>query len=185
MSDAIEYRPITGAPGYRIGSDGTPWSCRRKDGSFSDKWKPLSVHRRPYGGRYCVFCIRPERNGKVECRYVHITVLEEFVGPAPPDKPECRHLDNDTSHNWLSNLRWGTRQENIDDQLRFGTRPVGTKRCNAKLDDLTVVEVKKLLKQGFRPHSIIKMLGLSINPGTILNIERGKSWKHITTDAVS
>ena len=43
-------------------------------------------------------------------------VLQTFVGPRPPDQ-QCRHLDSDKTNDKLSNLAWGTRQENLEDKV--------------------------------------------------------------------
>lgn len=50
---------------------------------------------------------------------VHRLVLMAFVG-APPEGHECLHWDNDPTNNHLDNLRWGTRSENVHDQVRQG-----------------------------------------------------------------
>lgn len=52
-------------------------------------------------------------------RFVHVLVLEAFVGPCP-EGMEALHW-NDVAHdNRLENLRWGTRAENIADMIRNG-----------------------------------------------------------------
>lgn len=59
-------------------------------------------------------------HGKTVTRCVHRLVLEAFVGE-PPAGTECRHMDGNPQNNALTNLRWGTRLENIRDQIRHGT----------------------------------------------------------------
>lgn len=49
---------------------------------------------------------------------VHSLVLLTFVGPRPSDKPHIRHLDDDPSNNKLSNIVYGTAQENALDRER-------------------------------------------------------------------
>jgi hypothetical protein len=51
---------------------------------------------------------------------VHRLVLLAHVGPPPPGH-ECCHGDGVRSNNRLSNLRWGTRPENMRDKLLHGT----------------------------------------------------------------
>ena len=57
--------------------------------------------------------------------YVHHLVATHFHGPRP-DGFDCMHLDADKRNNRSSNLRWGTRSENIqqtwDDGLREHVR---------------------------------------------------------------
>lgn len=48
---------------------------------------------------------------------VHWLVMQAFTGPVPEGK-EVLHWDDNPSNNHLSNLRYGTRQENVDDKVR-------------------------------------------------------------------
>lgn len=50
---------------------------------------------------------------------VHVLVLEAFVGPRPPGM-ECLHSNDVGTDNRLSNLRWGTHSENLNDLVRNG-----------------------------------------------------------------
>lgn len=50
---------------------------------------------------------------------VHRVVMEAFVGPVP-DGLEVLHWDDDPTNNALSNLRYGTRGENLHDLVRNG-----------------------------------------------------------------
>lgn len=59
--------------------------------------------------------------GKGNSRMVHQLVLEAFVGPRPPDT-EALHLNHNPSDNKVTNLRWGTRQENIRMDYKAGKR---------------------------------------------------------------
>lgn len=51
---------------------------------------------------------------------VHKLVMLAFVGE-PPHLTEVRHLDGNHANNHLSNLRYGTRSENLHDAVRHGT----------------------------------------------------------------
>lgn len=53
-------------------------------------------------------------------KYVHVAVLEAFVGPRPPKHDGC-HNDGDNTNNHLSNLRWDTRSSNIRDAVKHRT----------------------------------------------------------------
>lgn len=55
-------------------------------------------------------------------RLVHRLVLEAFAGPATEVAAWCRHLDDNPANNRLSNLRWGTPNENLEDSYRNGKR---------------------------------------------------------------
>lgn len=56
--------------------------------------------------------------------FVHVLVLEAFVGPCPPGM-EARHVhDRDPLNCCLWNLAWGTKLENGSDRVRHGTTPL-------------------------------------------------------------
>jgi len=66
-------------------------------------------------------CVTLYRNdGKPTKVLVHHLVLEAFVGPRPPGKEGC-HWDNNRANNYIENLRWGTRSDNMQDSVRHGT----------------------------------------------------------------
>lgn len=52
-------------------------------------------------------------------KYVHHLVMEAFVGPRP-EGFDIRHLNGNPSDNRLSNLRYGTRRENVLDTVHHG-----------------------------------------------------------------
>jgi hypothetical protein len=59
--------------------------------------------------------------GHRDRRYVHILVLNAFVGPRPSEAHEACHNDGDPLNNALANLRWDTASANQRDRLRHGT----------------------------------------------------------------
>jgi len=60
--------------------------------------------------------------GRGNSRLVHQLVLEAFKGPCPPGM-ECLHKNHTPGDNKLSNLKYGTRSENIKmDFLPGGSR---------------------------------------------------------------
>ena len=57
---------------------------------------------------------------------VHRLMLVAFVGPCP-EGMEGLHANDIRTDNRLENLRWGTRSDNMQDALRNGTHPTGSK----------------------------------------------------------
>jgi len=172
----IHYRDIPALPGYRAGSDGSVWSFRDRAGELTAECHRLAAHRRPYGARYCMVCIRPTPGGKVVCRYVHRLVLETFVGPCP-EGMVCCHGDGDTANNALGNLRWDTQRGNLADRERHGTLRRGTRSPLAKHDEMDALTVHLLRRIGFTQRAIGQLLAFSQpDVGKIL---RGKSWRHV------
>lgn len=58
--------------------------------------------------------------GKRNRHYVHLLVLEAFVGPRPDGLEGC-HNDGDPTNNRASNLRWDTPSSNQLDRVKHGT----------------------------------------------------------------
>jgi hypothetical protein len=59
--------------------------------------------------------------GRGNSQCVHKLVLLAFVGAAP-ERHECLHINGIPDDNRLSNLRWGTRSENMKDAYAHGAR---------------------------------------------------------------
>jgi hypothetical protein len=102
------------AEGYAISNRGRVISYRRRMPAF------LAWNINHLRGYYAsVGLAHPET--KVHTRHrIHALVLEAFVGPRP-DGLDIRHLDGDPLNNHLSNLAYGTKQENMQDTLLHGT----------------------------------------------------------------
>lgn len=109
---------------------------------------------------------------------VHILVLETFIGPRPTKRHETRHLDGNRSNNNLSNLMWGTKEENIQDSILHGTFARGSKNGNAKLAEQQVKEIRMLIAlQENTYQSIAKRY--NVTESCIANIAT-RSWKHVS-----
>jgi hypothetical protein len=67
-------------------------------------------------------------NGKTVDAYPYRLVLEAFVSPCPPGM-EALHWDDDFNNNALTNLRWGTRTDNMRDMSRNGGGNAGVSHC--------------------------------------------------------
>lgn len=119
-------------------------------------------------------CLRLGRTVKV-----HRLILEAFVGLRPPGH-QARHLDGNRAHSSLSNLVWGTVQENSDDRKRHGTIPRGSRVGNSKLTDSDVIEIRRRAVGGERFASIARHFG--VHPSVVSRIASGHSraWRHIT-----
>lgn len=169
----VEYRDVARWPGYRVGSDGSVWSCKSKGRRSvpTDSWHPLKTSIHSAG--YLVVTFRCGRSVKVTM-YVHRLVLEAFIGPCPEGK-ECRHKDGNRKNASLSNLEWGTPTQNAADKLRHGTEPFGSRRYNAKLTEADVETVLRLRESGMTYRAIAERFDVATT--TIKGIFNGHSWK--------
>ena len=138
----VEYRSVVVAPGYRVGDDGSVWSCRKKgpSGTLGNVWKQLNPSRNGDGYRFINVC---NGSGKPTPKKIAPMVCEAFHGDRPHGY-ECRHLNGVCEDDRADNLRWGTKLENEADRKRHGTVPVGERHYNAKLTNAQVVEIRKL-----------------------------------------
>jgi hypothetical protein len=169
----VEYRPVVGAGNYRVGDDGSAWS-RWSWRALVDTWQSLTPSPHIKSGHLRVN-IKYD-GGKTRTRYVHNLILEAFVGPCPPGM-ECCHHDGDPTNNRLSNLRWGTRLENMDDQARHGVLIKGERVYGAKLTETDVREIRALYACGHDNVELAACYG--VTRCNITAIVRRKSWKHV------
>jgi hypothetical protein len=181
MNENIELRPVAGFPGYRVGSDGSVWSCYRAAGHgrgrvLSETWRRVGyVDRASHSRGYAKVVLY--RGGKRHQRKVHQLVLEAFVGPRPPGT-QCLHGDDNRSNNRLDNLRWGTQAENMGDRVRNGIAPRGETHCTAKFTESLVLRAIELRGEGKSQRAIGEELGMS--KSTVAGILNGRVWSHIT-----
>lgn len=182
-----QYKIIEGFPVYRVGTDGSVWSrwfrrvgnqSRKKRGEprrtgagwylHPTKWRKLGLGN--VGGYPLVTLCH---NGKRRRVQVHVLVLEAFVGPRPPGMDGC-HNDGDTRNCNLDNLRWDTRQGNMADQLRHGTRNRGTRQGHVKLNEEKVRYIRREVREGRSQHAVSKEMEIHVM--TVNNIMSGKTW---------
>lgn len=118
MTDLVEeWRWLPGYEGtYRVSPEGRIESIARprtKGGILVQK-----INKRGYPAVTLV------QFGKQDTREVHKLVALAFLGPRLPGM-EVRHLDGDSANCTLANLKYGTRSENMFDQVRHGTHANG------------------------------------------------------------
>jgi hypothetical protein len=152
-----EYRIVKGFPNYRVGTDGSVWSFRYvRGGKGSYAWKRLKTKEHKAGRRnyFRVQLHNREDPKKDRLVFVHVLVLELFVGPCPPGMESC-HWDDNGLNNALGNLRWDTSKANAADSWRnkpIRKRPSsksyecrrGENHCRAKLTDKQVQQMRLL-----------------------------------------
>jgi hypothetical protein len=115
----FEWRDVPGFPGYKVSNYGQVKSVAR----IIDR-KNNTPRRVPE----CVLRPGPSKSGHLSVvlgrgntRLVHQLVLLAFVGPRP-DGTEVLHSDHNPTNNRLSNLRYGTRSENVRMDYDAGNR---------------------------------------------------------------
>jgi len=179
ISTPVEYRDIPGHPGYRVGSDGSVWTCRRQvslgggrgtRAVIGDEWRLMKFQTLRAGYPYV------KLSGNIK-QSVHRLVLLAFVGPCPEGMEAC-HENGDRTDNRLSNLRWDTRMANSDDRTRHGTQVRGETCGKSKLTDAIVRAARAeraALKTPF--YELARKYG--VTTGVIHNAVTGKTWGHV------
>tara|TARA_B110000503_G_C6782725_1_gene263952 strand:+ start:78 stop:458 length:381 start_codon:yes stop_codon:yes gene_type:complete len=104
-----EAKPIPGYLTYYATPNGEIWRDAPKMGIRQPRIIKLKDRLNPRTGYYQV---QPYVDGKKLVRTVHRLVLSTFEGKCP-EGYECDHIDIDRSNNQLSNLRWLTKEENL------------------------------------------------------------------------
>jgi len=179
----VQYAAIPGFPGYRVGTDGSVWSCRKQQGQrgkcragpvyvISDEWRKLSHRKRSDGYPSVELYVG---DGKPHYYRVHTLVLTAFIGPRPAGE-ECCHRNGDRADCRLSNLRWGTRSDNMRDRVQHGVQ-IGSSHHNAKLTEEDVLEIRRRRAAGETCAALADAFG--VTNSLISNIGNRKRWKHV------
>lgn len=183
VSPTVEYSDIPGYPGYRVGDDGSVWSCRKQIGLgggrgtrtvLGETWKLLRPTTHNRGRRtYVNLCI----NNKATKRFVSRLVLFSFVGPPPTPEHEAAHSNGNPTDNRLTNLRWATPKENEADKVVHGTKLLGERTNSAKLDPDKVRRIRAMKDQGLLPKRIGQVFGVSRM--CVSNVISRRTWAHV------
>lgn len=141
----IEYRDIEGFTGYRVGNDGTVWTCRIPGhGNRFGNWRLMALGDGHNHYRLVGLTVNKRRI----TRYVHDLVLRAFMGPRPIGMQACHNPDPNPLNNAITNLRWDTPSGNNQDKVHHGTRQSGENNPRAKLRADQVIEIRHLTQNG-------------------------------------
>lgn len=94
-------------PNYSISDHGRVWS--NISNGFLKQYSMNGYH----------LGVGLRRNHQRYSSYIHRLVAETFI-PNPNKYPIVRHLDDDPTHNHVSNLKWGTQKDNVADAMQNG-----------------------------------------------------------------
>lgn len=193
----VVYKTIVGYPGYRVGSDGTVWSCwsRRSLGVgkgaqyfLGDRWH---IRKQSVNVKSGYLQVMLSANKCKKLFTVHRLVLEAFIGECPQGM-ECCHEDGIRLNCRLSNLRWDTRSANHEDKRRHGTLHAGDRHYSrhkpelvtrgekhhaAKITACDVREIRKQSAAGATPSFIAKKFPIS--QAQVRRIVSYRSWTHV------
>lgn len=169
--DGERWLPVEGTDGaYEVSDMGRVRGVPRTVSKMS-RWGTKITHR----VKGCVMATWAHPDGHLYVKLkggrggclVHRLVLEAFVSSAPTGM-ECRHLDGNPENNALTNLVWGTRQENINDREQHRGRP------GYKLTVVDIRAIKTLLRKKHRGRDVARAFGIS--DSAVSHIKLGKRY---------
>ena len=161
------WKPYPGYEGiYEISDHGrfaviTPEG--RKLRKLNNKTHYLSVSLKSINGQ------------KPKTSYIHQAVAKVFIGPRP-DLMVVRHLDGNRFNNHVSNLCYGTPEQNYTDLVKHKTH-LGSRNGRAILNENKAKMIKILLKNQVSPQQIADAFEVGIM--SIYAIKQGRNWSHI------
>ena len=148
------WKKIVGFENYEISSHGRIKSVVPRKGSraninngFIKGWVQIMGRNKEYKRRLVTL----RANGKSHIFKVHHLVLETFDKPRP-DGMETLHKDGNALNNHIDNLAWGTRKENIQDQIKHGVKSSPPKHFGESHPKatLTDADVKVIREHSFQ-----------------------------------
>lgn len=130
--------------------------------------KLLKATRSTHG--YLYHNLKPNKK-----KFVHRLVMEAFHGPS---KLDVNHKDGNKENNNLENLEYVTKSQNLKHAHKTGLKVAtvmrGSSNGRAKLTEADALKIKNSL-QG--TGKLAARYAVSVQ--TIINIRKGKSWKHL------
>ena len=129
----------------------------------------------------------PDSNGylimtvKYKGIYEHFSVHEiiAVAGGLCPIDITIDHINGNQLDNRFENLQLLSLEDNTYKSHKDWKNPCcGSNHPKSKLNDEKVIEIKKLLKEGYSLNGIADLFGVSKK--LIINIKKGKTWRHIS-----
>lgn len=165
------WRPVAGWPGYEVSNLGSVKSYKKN----KKAGRLLTVFNHRDGYRVVYLSIGRTAFQK----FIHRLVAKAFI-PNPENKKQVNHIDGDKANNYVSNLEWNTRSENLLHAFRIGLKVGlnGSDNPVAKLTEAQVLEMRgDYAKGGVGQVEMGKRYGVS--QAVVSDILLRKRWTHI------
>lgn len=169
----MEYRDIGNYPGYRVGENGTVWSCWSigPSSKITEKWRQLKLD---VSNRYPSFRPRDGQGSQKTIR-VHTVVAEAFLGARPPGM-DVLHKDGNALNNHRCNLAYGTKKQNMQDRSSHGRTAMGEMNGQSKL---TLSDISAIRKNDANVTNRQLAARYGVHESTIRKIKKRKKWAHV------
>lgn len=162
------WKDIPGFPDYQVSNYGNVKSFKTG--------KPVILKPTPTGKSRGYLQVGLCKDNRRFARKVHRLVLEVFVGRRHPGT-ECCHNDGNILNNCITNLRWDSPANNVNDRKKHGTDRCGSNHPNAKTTEKQVIEIRQMFKAGRKQKEIGGLFNLAIE--TVSNIITRRTWNHV------
>lgn len=163
-----KWKPVVGYEyEYRVSSGGEVFGIKRQ--------RLLAPVKNTQG----YFWVGLWKNGKYKAWFIHVLVLEAFVGPRPSGG-QARHTpDKNPANNHVKNLKWGSAKDNAKDRDQQGSTVRGERFWSAKATDAQICRIRQLGRIDTR-HGRGRRIATEVNlsVGIVRAILNGKTWKH-------
>lgn len=174
----VEFRYVPDSDQlYCISINGKVFSRLGGRGIIKNEWH--EIKHQPSKDNYPFVSI--SKRGKQDMIKLHILLLETFVS-SRPDGMLGLHKDDNRWNFELSNLYWGTYNNNADDRSRNGS-VIGETHGMAKLTEKAVLRARELRKQGLRNSpirlKIIEEFNIDVHESMISHAIIGRTWKYL------
>ncbi len=156
------WKAIPGYPGYEASNLGRIRSNKNN----------IVMKQRIGSDGYPRVTLQHGKNGKT-VKQVHILIASAFIGPSRGK--HVLHIDGDRLNSKISNLEYGTREENMQDKYRHGTHNIGEANHMALIDDRTAIKIKGIKNKTQK--EIAEEFGISRQ--AVSDIKRGITWSHL------
>ncbi len=170
-----QWRSVPGYPGYDVSTLGRvrSWKPRRYCAPKPSAPRILRGWINPKSG-YRMLTLGGYDGTKVWNTSISKIVLLAWRGPKPTKTMVARHLNDKKLDDRLTNLRWGTQQQNIDDKVRNGNQTRGSDIAGSKL---TLQKVRRILNSDLSMRALAAKHDVAIP--TIWCIKTRRTWKHV------
>lgn len=156
-------------------------------------WYYISNYGRVYS-RFSGLLIKPEKinsgyltvvlyckDGTSTRLLVHRLEMATFNPIPNPDDFQVNHSDGKKTNNYIGNLEWATRSENILHAYETGLKRAGEAVNFAKINEAKVHEICRLLSmKKYSVKEISEMVNLQGHKSLIHEIKSRRNWKHIS-----
>lgn len=186
----LEFRLFPEVRGWCVSDTGRVFSRKAPGGLHArdrlvNQWTELKKQNNKKTG---YFYLTSKLNGKIKNFKICRIVLISFSGPPPTLRHVCRHMDANRKNDNISNLKWGTKEEDLQDSLRNNTFNSGEKNHKSKLSREMVLRARELRSTNV-PYEritdkIIEEFKVNISMNGLYEAVTGTSWTHLDKSSI-